>query len=247
MKLRRNLVLIAAGLLLVGSFFLPNAVAGVTDARRLGSITTIDSQSFIFDAVPALSMPDRLALIANQNTEMLPWRSGNAMDEVDAIRRVAQEFARFLRGGPIEFDFQEFSVEESSAVFVIDAESPTVNMIVWELTLIDSRENMAVVTLDDETGLIIKIIYRQGRRGQSEGWGAAAPSLGRTDDELHAVATRLTEMMTEYYGRDITLADYHFSGSTSYYRADVITGGRAIPMFGVVRSTSFTMNERVQG
>jgi len=51
--------------------------------------------------------------------------------------------------------------------------------------------------------------------------------------------------MTAYYGFDVELADYQFSGSLSYYKAEIIDGGLVVPMYGVVRATGFTINERV--
>jgi hypothetical protein len=245
MKLRRNIVLVAAALLLISSFLLPNAVAGITDARRLDNLVMIDSQTVSFDAVPALSLPERIELVANSNTEHMALRTGSVMNLESAESRAIRELMRFFRGGPFEFDPHEYTVEESAAVFIIDPEMPTVNMRVWELTLSDVFDNLVTVTLDDETGMIVKIIYRQGRRNQdADGINNASPA-GRLDEELQAKASRLAEMMAAYYGMRVTLVDYELSGSMSYYRADISGNGRTIPTYGVVRATSFTMNERV--
>jgi len=244
-KLRRNIILIAAGLLLIGSFLLPNAVAGVTDSRRLNNITMIDSQSVIFETTPVLGLHERIELAANPDAELLAWKTGNVMNEETAESKAVLEFTRFLRGGPFEFDFLRYSVEEVSAIFIIDSENPTVSMIVWELSIIDTSENSAILTIDDETGLIMKIIYKQGYRNQNGNGGSDEPVVNRTDEELNAAALRLCEMMTDYYRHTIELADYQYSGSIAYYRADLSFGEQVLPMFGVVRATSFTINERV--
>ena len=245
MRLRRTLALIAAALLFIGSFFLPNAAAGVTDARRLNNINMIDTQSVIIDAVPGLSLSERIELTANPNAELVAWKSGNIMNEETAEERAIQELARFFSGGSFAFDYLKCSLEDISAVFIIDPEAPTASIIVWELTLVDANENMAIVTMDDETGYITKIIFRQGRGNQSDTATVFQQTPTRTDEELYATAMLLTELMAEYYGLRVILADYHFSGSISYYRADIHDDGRVIPMFGVVRALSFTTNERV--
>jgi hypothetical protein len=244
MKLRRNIILVVAALMLAGSFYLPNAVAGITDARRLNQLMLIDSQTVSFDAVPELSLSERLALLSRADTEVLPWLSGNVMDAEVAKNRAVRELARFFRNSPYELDTFEMTVEESAASFVIDAAVPTLNLVVWELTLTDSSDNTVTVSLDDETGVILKVLYRRSAAAQDAD-GTSSPGAATTDEELHAKAQRLAEMMTEYFGQPVALADYQFSGRLSYYRADLICDGRVIPMFGVVRATSFTINERV--
>jgi len=244
MKLKRYLVLVTMALLLAGSFFLPDAVAGVTDSRRLNNITMIDSQSIVIDSIPALSLSERIVLTANPNSELLAWKTGNVMDLEAAERRAVLELSRFFRGGPFRFDFHSCTVEESSAVFIIDPEVPTASIVVWELTLVDERDNSAMLTIDDETGVILKIIYKQGLNNQTGAGAGDAPANVITDEELYETAQKLTEMMNEYYSLSISLADYYNRGSFSYYRADIDEQSRTIPMFGVVRATSFTMNEK---
>ena len=246
-NLKRNLALIAAALLLIGSFLLPNAVAAITDRRRLDNITTIDSQSVVFNSIPSLSLVDRLTLVANPNAELIAWKSGNVMDAESAERKAIQEFSRFLRDSQYEFDFFSCSAAEISAVFIIDTENPAVSMIVWELILTDKRENMATVTVDDETGVIIKIIYREGRSAQN-GTGTGNQSIEHIDETLRDSAFGLVKLMAEYYDMEITLADYQIraNGGLSYYRGDLTSGSMILPMFGVVRASGFSMNERVQ-
>ena len=243
MKFWHYLILIAAALFLAGSFFLPNAVAGVTDSRRLDNLVMIDSQSISFDSASALALPELLTLVANPKTEILPLKTGNIMDIDAAKDRANQELTRLFNNSAFRFDFDKYTVEDSSAALVIDATVPTSNVIIWELMLLDRSENTVIVTLDDETGLILKLIYRLGNRDSSL---TKAKSPGSTDDEFYSVARSLTEMMNEYYGLPVTLADYQLSGngSIAYYRADLFGGNRVIPMYGAVRATSFTMNER---
>jgi hypothetical protein len=52
-------------------------------------------------------------------------------------------------------------------------------------------------------------------------------------------------MMGAYYGLPVALADFHYSGGLAYYRADLSSGGHVAQMFGVVRASNFTINERV--
>ena len=244
MKLKRNLAVIAASLLLTGSFFLPNAVAGITDSGRIDNLTTIDAQTISFDAVPDLSLPDRIVLMANKNTEIMALSSGNVMDEETAGSRVVTELSQFFSGSLYGFEMRSCTVQESSAAFVIDPENPTFNMIIWELTIADALENTALVIMDDETGRIIKIVYKQGMRTGSMSAGNDMPPPVLSNMELHRNALRLTELMAAYYDLPIILGDYHFNGRYSYYRADFADGNRVISMFGVVTSTGFTMNER---
>ena len=243
MKPGRILIFTAAALLLVGSFFLPNAVAGISDSNRLNSLRLIDSQSVSFNAVPELSIPERIILIANSYTEIMALNSGNAMSEEEARARAIRELSRFISGGPFDFSFSTCVVEESSAAFAIDTENPTVNMIIWELTLVDAVENTAMLTIDDETGIIVKIIYRQGSKNQNSITPVGAPP-GQMEKELSANAVRVAEMMAAYYDLPIILGDYYFDGGLSYYRSDFTDENSIISMFGVVRPAGFTMNER---
>lgn len=245
MNLKRNLVIIAAALLLVCGFFLPNAIASMADAGRLGNITTIDSQSVVYESKPTLSLPERLALAANPNAELIGWISGNVMDEAGAERKAILELNRFLRDSPYEFDFRAYTTQESSAIFIIDPELPTVNMVVWELTIADKADNTAIITIDDETGVILRIIFSQAGRSQNEAGGGGA-AAGPTEEGLLADASSLVESMAEYYSLQIILADFANGRNRAYYRADITDSGRFVRMFGVVRATGFTMNERVR-
>ena len=242
MKIWHYLFLFAAVGLLVCFFFLPNTVAGFTDLRRLDNLVMIDSQSVSFDTSAELSLPERIALAASKKTEILPLNTGNVMDDEAVKERANNELKRFFRDRLIKFDFDEYSVEENSVMLVIDSSVPTLNIIVWEIVLVDRSENTITVTLDDETGFILKLIYKLGNRnGSMINQGTSDSS----DDALFSAAHSLTEMMKEYYGLQITLADYTFRNSIIYYRADLSGRNIIIPMYGVVRATSFTMNERV--
>jgi len=244
MKLKREMIFAAALLLLIGSFFLPNVAAGITDSRRLDSLVLADSQSVSFESTPELSLLERIALVASSKTEILALKTGQVMDYDEASGRVAQELSRFFREGAFAFNFNRYTVEDGTAEFVIDSGNPAVNMIVWEFNLYDPLENSVTVTIDDETGVILKLIYRWGNR--STGYpGVASANPDQSDEGLNGAAADLTGMMTAYYGLPVALADYQFSGSLAYYRADIASNGVTVPMYGVMRSTSFTMNERL--
>lgn len=246
MKLKHYLLLGAALLLLAGCFFLPNTVAGITDSRRLDNLVMIDSQSVNFETAPELALPERIALVASPTTELLALKTGKVMDFETAGGRVVAELVRFFTGGPFKFAADKSVMEECTAAFVIDSENPSINIIVWEIVLSDLYGNVVNVTMDDETGMILKLIYRFGSGGRLPD-GAQGPSagIGQTDEEFRAAALRLTEMMASYYGLTITLADYKFSGSLAYYRADISGDKELIPMYGVVRASDFTMNEKL--
>ncbi|MCL2228024.1 MAG: hypothetical protein FWB97_10455 [Oscillospiraceae bacterium] len=242
MKVRHYLLLGAAALVLAGSFFLPNAVARVTDLRRLDNLVMIDSQRISFAVAPDLTLPERIALAGNASTETLPLSTGNSMDHETARARVAHEIRRFFQGGAFEFEFHGLSVSEGLAALIIDTFVPARYMIVWEFDIVDNSGNLATAVIDDETGVIVRLIYRMGDRyGPLISVGEAA-SL---DDLFYSAARRLSEMLAEYYGVSVVLADYQFSGRLSYYRADLSDGGSTVPMYGVVRPASFTVNERV--
>ena len=246
MKIRYYLLLVAAAFIVAGSFFLPNAVAAITDSRMLDNYVMVDSQSISFEAAPDLDLLDRLSLVASPNTETLPLKTGQVMEAFQACDIAVLELMSLLRGGPIEFDFNGYSVDECSAAFIIDADDPSVNMIIWELELTDRDGNALTVTLDDESGTILKLIHR---------WGVALVGVpdvsnktngfGNTDEEFYKTADLMSKAMSEYYGLPVTLADYQYSGSLAYYRADMFRGRQVISMFGVVRPSGLTMNEKL--
>ena len=241
MGLRHYLLLSVAVLLLVGSFFLPSAVAMVTDLGRLDNLIMIDSQSVGVHSTQELAKTERIALAASPNTEILSLKTGNEMGIDEAKETTSKELANFFGDGPFQFDFSEYTVVEGVAALIIDAKVPTLNMIVWEFALVDRLGNTVTVMIDDETGMILKLIYGYGDMND---YPNATESQGSLDEQFYATARSLTEAMKEYYGLLVTLADYEFSDSMAYYKAEIISGNRIIPMYGVVRATSFTMNER---
>jgi len=247
MKLKRILAIAAAALSLLGGFFLPNAVAGITDSNRLDNLVMIDSKTISFESLPEMGIPERLGLVANKGAEIMTLYSGNAMDEETAGRAAIRELSRLLGDGPFMMDFGSCLLEDSSVTFIIDKENPNINMIVWEMTLVDEHESRAVVTIDDETGIIMKIIFRQERQPDTETDDDVdgLPPTGPSDAELNANAQSLTMLMREYYDLPVILGGYDFSSSQAYYRADFSYAGRVVSMYGVVRPTGFTMNERV--
>jgi len=242
MKIRHYLLLGAAALALIAGFFLPNAVAGVMDGRRFDNLTMIDSQSISFDAAPELGLFGRLTIVANSNTEVLPLKSGNVMDPDAASERVVKELKRFSENKALRLDYSKYVLEESEALLVVDSLIPTHSLIVWQMTLADPSGDAVTVVIDDETGVILRLVQR---RLSAVDFVIASKSPEPTDEELYAAAQSLTEMMTVYYGFAVLLADYEYSGSLSYYKAEITDGWFVIPMYGVVRATGFTMNERV--
>ena len=244
MKIRRYLPLAAAALGLIGSFFLPSAVAGVMDARRLDNLIIIDAQSISIDAVPELSLPERIALVSSPNTEIMPLATGQAMEKETAEVRAVRELARFFRGGPFEFIADESIVEAGSAAFVIDSEDPYANMIIWEFKILDRHTNEATVTIDDETGMILKLIY-QNANNPSELLIPSGDSMNGSEDNIYEYVLQLSELMTAYYGHYVDIGDYQHSVNLAYYRADLHGSGPVVLMYGVVRAAGFTMNERL--
>ena len=246
MKIRHYLIFGAAALVLAASFFLPDAVAGVTDMRRFDNLIIVDTQSVSFDAAPELGLLDRLAIAANTSTESLPLKTGNVMDGDAAAECAFQELERFSRLSPWETDFDSYVVEESAASLMIDTMIPTLNMVVWDLTLTDPSENTIMVTVDDEMGVILRLVVRLKAGSITTTGAKSSDTPAPSDMELFNVAKALTEMMTDYYGLPVELADYLFSETFSYYKAE-ISDSRVhnIPMYGVISANRFTMNERV--
>ena len=247
MAIKRGLFPAAVALGLIGSFFLPNIVAGVTDAGRIDSVVVYDAQSVSFDSDTDFSLPERIVLAANSNSEALPLTTGQMMEMETAQTRAIRELARFLRNGPFVFETGDCVAENGAATFVIDSENPAANMIVWEFTLTDRYSNEIIITIDDETGIILKLIFRQGRAPTILGNPAGVSGL--SEEEYYGVASRICEMMNEYYGIFVVFGDYTIGSNLAYYRADMYGGGgggggTAAPMYGVVRSSGFTMNER---
>jgi len=250
----RVLLGLALAVLLAGSFFLPNLVAGVLDSRILDVPIYTETQGFSFDASPFLSVPEKIDLIANRNIETIPLKTGQSMDTDAAERKAISELTRCFSGGPLAFDYLRCSVAEGGSLFVINTADPSVNMVVWEFVLEDPSESTMKITLDDETGVIIKVIYKRGAGAgatDSSGEQDKLPEGSATladesidGDELHVIALRLTEMMTKYYGLPVILSDYMLSGDLAYYKADLITSEYTVPMYGIVKAGSFTMNEQ---
>jgi len=255
MKLRRNLLLAAAALILVGSFFLPNAVASITDARRLDNLRIIGAQSFSFNIAGELLLHSRIELASSPNTEIIVIEKGARVSEEAARERAAAEIGHFfsgggIGGGPFEFDYEDCVVDEGTAMFLISSQDPSVNMVVWTFDAADPNGNSVTITMDEEYGSILRMVYRRGignpQIGYPQWFEADIRQTPRaSDDELYAAALHLTEMLGAYYQSPILLGDYQFSGGLAYYRADFYEQDEVIPMYGVVRATSFTVNERV--
>ena len=247
-KIKNNLMRIiiwgVVAILLAGSFFLPDIVAGITDSGTLDRLAMIESQSISFDTAPVLGLSDRIELVASPRVEIIPMSSGNLMDKDAAGDSAIRELARLFRGGPFDFDFFTCNIEDAAAVFIIDTGNPNVNMYVWEVALNDAYGNRADITIDDETGMILMLIYRYGQGSANAPDDKSETPPRMSDGELRETAQELAGLMTAYYDLPVILADYDYSSNFSYYRADLADGGRLIPMYGVVKVTGFTMHER---
>jgi len=242
MKIKHYLMLGAAALAMITGFFLPNAVAGVMDGRRLDNLTMIDSQSVSFDAAPELGLFSRIAIAANSSSEVFPLKTGTVMDFEAASKTVSRELEKFSKNKALGLEYSKYTLEDGAASLMVDSFAPTRSLIVWEMTLADPSGSALTVVIDDETGAILRLVQKWASAADSK---VASGSQEPTDERLYAAAQGLTEMMTAYYGYQVELADYQFSGSLSYYKADITDGGLRVPMYGVVRATGFTMNERV--
>ena len=244
MKLRHYLLLAAVTLGLIGSFLLPNAVAGIMDARRLNNLILVEAQSIEVNSDPEFSLQKRIALAASSSAEVLVLATGQAMNRETAEDKAIQELSRFFKGSPFEVIIDECTIEEGVSGFVIDSRDPSESMITWEFRILDRNDNEATITIDDETGVILKLIYRRGNSANSSGESSNAGSPGLSDEETYDTALLLTEMMTVYYGIPVGLGDYEFHSNIAYYMAYMYGGSFSTPLYGVVRATGFTMNER---
>ena len=235
----------AAALGLIGGFFLPNAVAGIMDTRRLDAVVSVDALSISLDVEPVLSLPRRIALAASPHTETLGLSAGQGMEAETAKAVAVRELARLCSGTVFESAENGYVVENASVVLVIDSNNPSISLIIWEFRIIDQYMSEAIVTLDDETGMILKLIYRYrgGTGAQQESAGESFPSLYGGD--MSEAAQELVEMLSEYYGIAVSLGDYQLIGNIAYYRADMHSGSLLIPMYGIIRTTGFTFNERI--
>ena len=245
LKLKHYLFLAAVALGLVGSFLLPTAVAGIMDARKLDNLTSIEAQSIEFSAAPELNLPKRIALIASSYTETLVLATGQTMEREAAEDRAKQELSEFFSDSPFEFNTDECTVEEGSAGFIINSRDPSESMITWEFRILDRYTNEATVTIDDETGVILKLIYRKGDAALNIGGSTGEVSPDLSAEDMYDAALRLTGMMTAYYGLPVGLGDYEFRGNIAYYMAYLSGGASGVQLYGVVRATGFTMNERL--
>ena len=245
LKIKHYLLLTAVALGLIGSFLLPNAVAGIMDARRLDNLILVEAQSIEVNADPELSLQKRITLVASSSAEVLVLATGRAMERETAEDRAVQELSRFFKESPFEFTIDEYTVEEAVTGFIINSEDPSESMITWEFRILDRYENEATITIDDETGVILKMIYRKGNGVHGIAGSSNNSPSGLSDEETLNTALQLTEMMTEYYGLPVGLGDYEFRSNFAYYMAYMSGGSLSIPMYGVVRASGFTMNERL--
>jgi hypothetical protein len=176
---------------------------------------------------------------------MLALTTGQVMGTDTARTRAIRELDRFFKGGFCDFVVDNCTVESYSVMFVIDAEDPTSNIIVWEYKMVDRLSNEVIVSIDDETGMIIRLIYQLGKGTLHQAGSGGGSPTGMSEDDIRAAAAHISEMMTSYYGTPVRLGDFMLSGNIAYYRGDMYNAGAVIPMYGVVRANSFTINERV--
>ena len=242
---RRTLLLAAVVLLFVGCFFLPNVVAGAWDARKLDHIVTIGAQSISFDAAPELSLSDRITLAASPKMESTTLATGQVMDTDAAKVKIVSELKKFFRDSPFVFKTDGCTIVDCTAVFIINTEDPSINMITWEFSLRDLNSCEVIAIIDDETGVILKLIYKQVSSAAGQAGSAAEESYSSIAEKMYSNALQLVKMMTSYYGQSVGLGDYQHGTDLMYYRADMYSGPSFIPMYGVVRPNGFTMNERV--
>jgi len=242
MKPRHYVALIIAALVVIASFFMPNAVAHITDMRRLDNLTRVDSEFIRLEAAPYLTISERLALAGNSNTNTMPLTTGLTMDSVEASAVARREITRFFSGGGFTLNYMTSTISDGIASFIIDRDQPSLYMIIWEFEMVDDLGNSVIAIIDDATGIIMRLIYRQGNGGRNL---IDVPENTSTDEMLFIAARALAYMMNRYYELYVILADYNFATTLAFYRADVTEGSNVIPLYGVVRASSFTMNERV--
>ena len=245
MRIKSYLLPIAAVLALLVGFFMPSAIASMTDSRRIGSLSVIDTQSISFEVNPetGLNMAQRISLAASMNTELFSIESGQHMDQDAAGSKAVSELAGFFIGGGIEVNADECVVESSSASLVIDARDPSLNMIIWEIRILNEVLGEMTVTIDDETGIILRIINRQTNMALLGNYIDDAPQE-LLEAIMNTAAQTLASMLTEYYGVPVVLEAYEYGSVMAYYTVVLYDHGMEVPMYGVIRSIGFTMNER---
>ena len=236
----------ALAFVLALSFFFPNAAANVMDARMLDNLLIVNAQSISFETEPELSLPERIALAASQNTEMLYLATGKTMSMETAKAAAVRELSELFSFSSFEFSTDDCVVEDGTVAFIVEADNPSVNMIVWEFRVLDHNANEVIVTTDDETGFVMKLIYQQ-RRGALTYKESLEDGYPIDRDKTYVIAMQIADMLTEYYGFPVRLGDYQLSSSIAYYRTDMYGRGEGlvIPMYGVIRESSFTINERL--
>ena len=227
------------------SFFMPNVTAYIMDFGTLDNIAVFETQSISFDLELKLSLPERVALAASPSAEMLSLATGQALNTETAKTRAIRELEKFFSEGDFEFDTSDCMAEDAAPMFIIESENPAINMIVWEFRIFDKNFNEVIATIDDETGTMLKLIYQRSRyTGNSDNTAVAETNARLSVDEMYDASQKLTDMMTEYYGVPVRLGDYQFGTNMVYYRGDMYGRGLVIPMYGVVRNNSFSINEK---
>ena len=224
---------------MVACLFLPDTVAGIQDTQTIGKLDVKDSSSMSVETNPEMTLTERLNLISISNSMSVPVKNGKMFNNDTAIDRAVSELKRFSGDEGFGFDFTDVTIDLLETLLIIDSDDPSINMLAWRLILSDNSRGTITLVIDDATGTIIQLIFKLN----------ISTLVGSDKDtslssEFYQSVTNLCHLMTDYYDTAVRLAEYELLGSRGYYKAEIWDGGAATPMFGIVQSNSFSINDK---
>ena len=240
MTLKRFKGIITAALtvfVVAACFFLPDTVADIQDRQTIGNLNVKDSSSISIETNPEMTLPERLNLISISNSTSVLVKNGKKLNITTSLDRAIAELNRF--SGDDAPWAADFTVDLHESLLIIDSDDPSTNMLAWRFVLTDSSGQTITLVIDDATGTIIQLIYKLNQRVvivPEKNAGLYA--------EFYETAATLCRLMTGYYGVTVTLAEFELLGSLGFYKAELWESGTATPMFGIVQSDGFSINDR---
>ena len=154
-----------------GCTLLPLAIFGVQDQELVGRVHTETVEETVSPIRHTMSIVEKLKFYAKSNTYLhdgsehisaIPLEQGARLNQETVWTVCQEELSRLAALGLAPERQREMLTNEkrfANSFFYIDTDDPTQNMIAWNLEFADN-EGGVLVHLDDETGKILKYMYR---------------------------------------------------------------------------------------
>ena len=225
--------------IMAACFFLPDTVAGIQDTQAIGKLNIEDSNSISVETNPEMTLSERLTLISISNSLSVPVKNGKKLNIVTSFDRVVADLKSVFVEDGLGFDFDKVTVDLQETLLIIDADDPSINMLVWRFVLQSPSGETITLVMDDETGTILQLIYKFNQNSLIV--SDKRPNLSA---EFNEIGITLSQLLTDYYGVTVTLSEFELLGSLGFYKAELWESGLAIPMFGIIQNGSISINDR---